>query len=57
MNIHAVFHCEDCTWSNESYLTAQKKAEEHARVERHRVSGEVARQVIYDYRKNSNDGL
>lgn len=45
--VHAVFECA-CGWSCQDYLTAQKKAADHARRTGHQVSGELGYAVVYE---------
>lgn len=40
--IHCIAHCQSCTWIEEDYLTARKKAKEHTKETEHRVSIELS---------------
>lgn len=51
--IHAISRCQDCGEEWQDYLTAQRRASQHARKERHVVSGELGVSVIYAGRKGA----
>lgn len=53
--VHAVFECA-CGWSCQDYLTAQRKAAEHAKKPGHKVSGDLGYAVTYEGRPRGRKG-
>lgn len=49
--IHAIFHCTECPFSAEDYLSAQRLASDHAKKTGHYVSGETGYSVSYGEKK------
>lgn len=46
--IHAIFECCDCGKIWEDFITARKKAYQHARKYKHIVKGDIGYGVIYN---------
>jgi hypothetical protein len=45
--IHGIAHCTQCDWSNEDYLTVQRRAAQHACVTGHKVTADLGYIVEY----------
>lgn len=45
--IHGIAHCTECDWSEEDYLTVQKRAAQHARTTGHKVTADLGYIVEY----------
>jgi hypothetical protein len=46
--IHGIAHCTQCDWSEEDYLTVQRRAAQHARTTGHKVTADLGYIVEYD---------
>ena len=45
--IHGIASCTQCDWSEEDYLTVQKRAAQHARTTGHKVTADLGYLVEY----------
>lgn len=46
--VHAICQCQQCGWKTEAYLSAQKRAAEHARKTGHTVTGDLGLYVRWE---------
>src|SRR3990167_7628451 len=47
--IHRIFNCGDCKWYCDDFNNGSRLARNHAKRMKHRVTGDVAKSVIYDW--------
>lgn len=45
--IHGIAYCTQCDWSEEDYLTVQRRAAQHARTTGHKVTADLGYIVEY----------